>query len=598
MEFIIAILNGLKRTKAIYENLRNIAQKSRVAISSLMNPMVMIQILVSQVTATIIGYAKGLIVVVVVVILIIGLAVEGIKALSDSVMGLFTGNSKVVHANVSKWANGLSEEEIKKIMADGSFIHPKNLPDYIEIEQKTIPKPIFFNMKVRQVTSTPKPNESKQTKSWTEKYTLDLYDTAFPYRLWYQLLAGVDFIKGTAEKEGFKYRPIASKMANELAPFFEWKYNEHSKDVTDTVQYWEKKMVNGIVEYDKMDKEVETTKYYPLPNLHRVSTMFKNYIFKYKLDQVTLKTDFKTTVTSNTTTEQTTYSVSSYGQITESKKTVTIIKYRKEKTLVIEDVLVNVEEETDATRFINFLKSEKIPLADLNLLHEVATRLPQSGDFIAELTSVMEGQEGKFLAGGLSSGGGAYGSGLNLNPSVPTIKGKWTRKDLYNTAMSILDIPYFWGGKYSGLGANAEWGKLKTMNDTRSWAYGKQIPYGLDCSGYTSWVYNQALIPEGKRFITGSVNQWGATYMISEKDLRVGDIGFYKYGGGVHVGIYIGKIDGEQAFIHSGGRAWASPDRPAGRVIISLNNTKKYYKGNAPTKFKYFRRVPVEFVGD
>jgi cell wall-associated NlpC family hydrolase len=58
-----------------------------------------------------------------------------------------------------------------------------------------------------------------------------------------------------------------------------------------------------------------------------------------------------------------------------------------------------------------------------------------------------------------------------------------------NTACSLVgNVKYFWGGKFYGIGRNSEWGKIRKVTSPGSKTTGTNRPYGLDCSGYTSWV--------------------------------------------------------------------------------------------------------------
>lgn len=90
-------------------------------------------------------------------------------------------------------------------------------------------------------------------------------------------------------------------------------------------------------------------------------------------------------------------------------------------------------------------------------------------------------------------------------------------------ALSLVGrVPYFWGGK-SAPGWNEEWNTPKLVTAAGSSSTGTIRPYGLDCSGFTEWVYQTAL---GVTLYDGSWNQWDATHAISEDELLPGDLGF------------------------------------------------------------------------
>lgn len=126
-----------------------------------------------------------------------------------------------------------------------------------------------------------------------------------------------------------------------------------------------------------------------------------------------------------------------------------------------------------------------------------------------------------------------------------------TRKHILSTALSLVGkIPYFWGGK-SDAGWNDEWNTPKVVTATGSSATGTILPYGLDCSGFTDWVFKTAM---GVSIKAGSWNQWDNSYAITEAELLPGDLGFMAVPGTVpvnHVLIYAGKNeDGAQMWVH------------------------------------------------
>ncbi|MGN0327244.1 MAG: C40 family peptidase [Lachnospiraceae bacterium] len=186
--------------------------------------------------------------------------------------------------------------------------------------------------------------------------------------------------------------------------------------------------------------------------------------------------------------------------------------------------------------------------------------------------------------------------GVNL-PEVVT--GSVSRMDLARVAVSIINWPYQMGGKSPGMGP----------------------PSGaLDCSGYVDWVYYQCFgtsitagsngVPEGIS-VAGTALIWYACTEIEEADLQVGDLGFVRDPASMaagevnHVGIYIGQINGCNAFIHCGGRAYGTPSRASGRVGISISEgsnirnpvTERVFAPAMPScTFSYFRRPQFEFV--
>lgn len=68
-----------------------------------------------------------------------------------------------------------------------------------------------------------------------------------------------------------------------------------------------------------------------------------------------------------------------------------------------------------------------------------------------------------------------------------------TRKHIVATGLSLVGkVPYFWGGK-SPPGWNDEWNTPKLVTAAGSSTSGTIRPYGLDCSGFSDWVYKTAV---------------------------------------------------------------------------------------------------------
>lgn len=126
-----------------------------------------------------------------------------------------------------------------------------------------------------------------------------------------------------------------------------------------------------------------------------------------------------------------------------------------------------------------------------------------------------------------------------------------TRKYILSTGLSLVGkVPYFWGGK-SGPGWNEEWNTPKVVTAEGSSSTGTIRPYGLDCSGFTTWVYNTAL---GVNIGAGTSGQYPNTVDISEAELLPGDLGFLAESDGSgwnHVLMFAGYSEtGERMWVH------------------------------------------------
>lgn len=157
------------------------------------------------------------------------------------------------------------------------------------------------------------------------------------------------------------------------------------------------------------------------------------------------------------------------------------------------------------------------------------------------------------------------------------------RQAVIEAALSLVGkVPYFWGGK-SAAGWNDEWNTPKLVTAAGSSSSGTYRPYGLDCSGFTDWVYRTAgigdmLSPSPYGGIRGP---WRVSNAIAESELLPGDL-VIMYDPATtskvnHIGLfYKHDANGKNLYIHcsSSGK---------GVVINSFSG------------FKYFRRVPGVF---
>lgn len=139
-------------------------------------------------------------------------------------------------------------------------------------------------------------------------------------------------------------------------------------------------------------------------------------------------------------------------------------------------------------------------------------------------------------------------SNTNLTPEQQTI---------VDSAVSLRGkIHYFWGGKSGASGWDEAWGELRTVESTGSDTSGKELPYGMDCSGYVAWCYVQlgySLTEVENAFGIGTWYQWENSEPIAWRDVKVGDIAFmnkYPTNDGNHIGICVGFLDGKPVFAH------------------------------------------------
>jgi len=114
-------------------------------------------------------------------------------------------------------------------------------------------------------------------------------------------------------------------------------------------------------------------------------------------------------------------------------------------------------------------------------------------------------------------------------------------------------VPYFWGGKSTAIGWDERWGKNTEVTSVGSESTGTVRPFGLDCSGYVSWVFINMGLPI-ETIGHGTTAQWNASTAILESDVKPGDLAFLDAPGTRkvnHIGIVVGKNDeGKILVIH------------------------------------------------
>ena len=133
------------------------------------------------------------------------------------------------------------------------------------------------------------------------------------------------------------------------------------------------------------------------------------------------------------------------------------------------------------------------------------------------------------------------------------------RESVVRAACSLVGkVGYFWGGKSQVIGWDSRWGQLMKVTAAGSSTTGTYRPYGLDCSGFVSWVFYNAT--GGEPVMTGSAAMQH-TYCspVSWSEAQPGDLVFYADDS--HVGIVAGHDDnGNVLIIHC---------TPSGGVVIT-----------------------------
>lgn len=130
------------------------------------------------------------------------------------------------------------------------------------------------------------------------------------------------------------------------------------------------------------------------------------------------------------------------------------------------------------------------------------------------------------------------------------------RQQIVDKALSIVGkVHYFWGGKSSAIGWDNKWGTPVKVTSSGSSSTGKIKPYGLDCSGYVTWVFINIGIDSStieKTIGHGTTNQWYLSTSIVENQVKEGDLAFLAVPNTRkvnHVGIVVGKDEKDNILV-------------------------------------------------
>jgi len=112
------------------------------------------------------------------------------------------------------------------------------------------------------------------------------------------------------------------------------------------------------------------------------------------------------------------------------------------------------------------------------------------------------------------------------------------RKDVVKNAASLVGkVNYFWGGKSSAIGWDSAWGTMRKVTAAGSPSSGSIRAFGLDCSGFVTWAFNNSGM--GYAVGHGTIGQKGASTLVSASTVQAGDLAFVSdYS---HVGIVVGQ---------------------------------------------------------
>lgn len=124
------------------------------------------------------------------------------------------------------------------------------------------------------------------------------------------------------------------------------------------------------------------------------------------------------------------------------------------------------------------------------------------------------------------------------------------RKTIVDKALILVGkVHYFWGGKSLAIGRDSRWGTPTEVTSNGSKIKGTIRPYGLDCSGYVTWVFVNLGLEAStieKTIGQGTTSQWNLSTSIDKSQVKEGDLAFLAVPNTRkvnHVGIVVGYDD-------------------------------------------------------
>lgn len=120
-------------------------------------------------------------------------------------------------------------------------------------------------------------------------------------------------------------------------------------------------------------------------------------------------------------------------------------------------------------------------------------------------------------------------------------------------------VAYFWGGKSSVLGWDDRWGSAAQVSSSGDSSTGRIRAYGLDCSGFVDWAFNNGYQDTDleDQIGHGTSDQWNKAETIQGHEAQAGDLVFQRgpeAGSDNHVGILVGKSSsGDWIAVHCSG---------------------------------------------
>ncbi|MTI53807.1 M23 family metallopeptidase [Geosporobacter ferrireducens] len=321
------------------------------------------------------------------------------------------------------WSKEVEDLHADLLEEQGISVHPKKVVAYALLENKSIPQDAIIKRKVWKKVSEGQHQEWLDTSSKPDRYeyTLNLWNETYPHRLFKQALVGIDVINETSDKEKdtVLLKQAEKKVDQDgLETVFDWSFKytvdqdlengeTYYKIDDDSFQYeetiWESTYLRRIVTcngavVENTDEQTDYRYSYPLPYPNHISTMFKDYDFKYKRelqeDTGWIKSQpypekrswTQTRVVTTTRTGKDGKKYTTSRTVTDHYTSTTWTETRRK----VEKDVLDVVTTTDNYNFFSFLSNNRLDTdADPYLIYELAQVIPNNKPFLELLAEAM-----------------------------------------------------------------------------------------------------------------------------------------------------------------------------------------------------------------
>lgn len=433
MGVLISIVNGVKKVGRAIKDSKNTIQDTRYAV----------YLIKEKIKAYFKSILKAILSQILIYAIILVVIISAVSAVFEMFAFWKWGNKDnsfdIDPRDVKEWSESLSEADIKAMQEYGASIHPKKIPLYAEIEDNSYKKNVKILIPVE--TQVIKNGRAGGVNVSYTPYVYARGDTAYPYRQWWQSVAGLDTLNDTANKE--KNIKIIKNAEKELKPIFNWAdpmtpdYVENSRygktssmeeiSTRTTIETEVHELVSAYTEdgervthmyrNDSFEEETETIiiTTSPLPFLNWVETMFAKHLFSYKPTR-----EFSD---SSGSTPMGYYTVGDVISVDGERKRVDLeykVTLKTYNSLLIESWEFKNEVKDYLSKFMDFLNKNKIDTRDdPQVMYHMVEMLPQNYDFITQYGEYLDYADATGLGGFRGGYGGSFvGTGdYEMSPS-------------------------------------------------------------------------------------------------------------------------------------------------------------------------------------